>query len=141
MNSTNSIKTVPSVIPHSEIREIIERGRRILVVSHVDPDGDAIGSQLAFAAYLRWLDKDVVLVREKEIPAKYQFLAGVENILLFDSLPADTSVDTAILLECPSFERIGPAASLLVDDVTVVSIDHHRDSSALGTVNWIEPEI
>lgn len=140
MTRASKTQTISSVIPHSEIREIIERGSRILVVSHIDPDGDAIGSQLAFAAYLKHLNKDVVLVRDRDIPAKYQFLDGVQNILAFNSLPADTRVDTAVLLECPSFERIGQAASLLGDDVTIICIDHHRDSSALGVVNWIEPE-
>ncbi len=127
-------------IPHAEIKQILECGRRILVVSHVDPDGDAIGSQLACAAYIRQLGKEVVLVREANIPYKYQFLPHVEDIRPIDSLPAGTSVDTAVVLECPNLERTGRAASLLGGDVTIVSIDHHRDSGALGAINWIEPE-
>lgn len=140
MTRTNSTQSGSAVIPYAEIKEILKCGRKILVVSHVDPDGDAIGSQLAFAAYLKQLGKDVLLVREKDIPHKYQFLPHLENIKPIDSLPVGTRVDTAVVLECPNFGRIGRAASLLGDDVTIISIDHHRDSGELGAVNWIEPD-
>ena len=49
--------------PFKEIGLLIESAKKLLVVSHVNPDGDALGTQLAFAAYLKSLGKEVTLVR------------------------------------------------------------------------------
>lgn len=125
--------------PTAEIRDLLQRSRRALVASHVDPDGDAIGAQLAFGAYLRSLGKEVFLVRDGEIPSKYRFLPHVDSISLYDDLPSGFAVDTAVILECPTVARVGRAASLLTDNVTIINIDHHYDSGNFGTVNWIDP--
>lgn len=120
------------------IAEIIGRARRVLVVSHVDPDGDALGSQLAFGEYLRALGKDVTLVRDSAIPDKYAFLPEVNAIVEARTLPDDFAVDTAVILECPNPARVGNAMRFITRDVTVINIDHHPDAQALGTVNWFE---
>ena len=131
----------PSAIspPIHEIRRLLDRSRRVLVASHVDPDGDAIGSQLAFGAFLRQLGKEVFLVREAEIPGKYRFLTGVDQIRPFDDFPSDFTVDTAVVLECPTTDRVGRAACFLTGDIQILNIDHHYDSGTFGTVNWIDP--
>ena len=63
------------VSPHSnqiqKIEKLLQESRQVLVVSHIDPDGDAVGTQLAFAAYLEDLGKKVYLARDSEIPGKY----------------------------------------------------------------------
>jgi phosphoesterase RecJ-like protein len=121
-----------------QIRRLAEHARRVLVVSHIDPDGDALGSQLAMSAYLKALGKEVFLVRDSEIPDKYRFLPGSEAIRPTLDLPKDFTVDTAIILECPSPERVGSAMRYIGEDMTVINIDHHPDAQDLGTVNWIE---
>ena len=125
--------------PLSDIRDLIERSHRVLIASHVDPDGDAIGSQLAFATYLRQLGKEVFMVRDSEVPAKYRFLDGVGAIAHVDSFPDEFAVDTAVILECPTLERIGRGGRWLTGDVKIVNIDHHYESGDFGTVNWIDP--
>lgn len=142
MNSSVNPKTTS---PTDKRPEIIERIRecfieadRILVVSHLDPDGDALGSQLALGEYLRALTREVVLLRDSDIPERYAFLPGIENIRKADSLPSDFAVDTAVILECPTIERVGTAARFLTDNVAVVQIDHHPDALDLGSINWIE---
>lgn len=131
----------PSAIapPIHEIRRLLERGRRVLVASHVDPDGDAIGTQLAVGAFLRHLGKEVFLVREADIPGKYRFLTGIDRIRPFDEFPMDLTPDTAVVLECPTIDRVGRAACFLTDNVQILNIDHHYDSGTFGTVNWIDP--
>jgi len=122
------------------IREIVDRGRKVIVVSHIDPDGDAVGTELAFGAYLADLGKEVHLALDSQVPEKYLFLQGVERIMRVDSLPADFTADTAIVLECPSRDRLGRATRLLGRDTVVVSIDHHRGSTEFGDVNWVDIE-
>ena len=81
----------------SRIRELFNESRRVLVASHVDPDGDSVGTQLAFAAYLGDLGKEVFLVRTGVIPEKYMFLAGADQIPAVNSVPRDFSI---LLLYC-----------------------------------------
>jgi len=125
--------------PAGEIRRLIDSSRRVLVGSHIDPDGDAIGTQLAFAAYLRSLGKEVFLVRDAEIPRKYRFLDGIEQIRHIDEYADDFSIDLAVVLECPVLDRIGRAARFLTPDVKIINIDHHYESGDFGVVNWVDP--
>jgi bifunctional oligoribonuclease and PAP phosphatase NrnA len=125
-------------IPVEAIRDVVERSRRVMVASHVDPDGDALGTMLACTAYLRSLGKEVLAVRDSDIPAKYRFLPGAESVCRYEDLPDDTEVDLAIILECPHLDRVGRPQSLLTDSVTTVNVDHHRDNAHFGQINWID---
>ncbi len=129
------------VAPIEAIQPIFEGCRRIMVASHVDPDGDAIGTQLAFAAYLRSLGKEVILVREAEIPARYRFLHGVDSIADVRSYDEGFLVNTALILECQNVTRIGQARRLLTPDATIVNIDHHQDNDNFGDANWIDARV
>jgi len=120
------------------IRELLDNSREVLVVSHVNPDGDALGTQLAFAAYLSDMGKNVFMVRDSDIPGKYAFLPGVDRIRPALSFLSDFAVDTAVILECPSLERIGSARRFVREDTRIVNIDHHQDGTRLGHVNWID---
>ena len=127
--------------PIEEIRHTLESNRSVLVVSHVNPDGDAIGAQLAFASYLKHLKKEVFLVRDNDIPFKYRFLPEVDTITELDTYPDDFSVDTALILECPAMRRIGRVKRLLNDNTKIINIDHHADNEGFGDVNWINPGV
>jgi phosphoesterase RecJ-like protein len=120
------------------IRGYLEGSRQVVVASHIDPDGDAIGTQLAFASYLRSLGKTVYLVRDSDLPEKYGFLAGTEAIRHISEYADGLSVDTALVLECPNIERVGLLARHLTGEVKIINIDHHRDNDGFGVVNWVD---
>jgi len=120
------------------MRGRFQSARRVVVVTHIDPDGDAIGTQLAFGEYLKALGRDYVLVRDSDIPAKYSFLPGIESIVPVASLNGDLAFDLVLVLECPSHLRMGTAARLVSDRATVINIDHHPDSNVGGDVDWID---
>lgn len=122
----------------TEARALIEDAAQVLVVSHVDLDGDAVGTQLAVGQYLRDLGKRVYLLRDSVIPDKYLFLPGIQEIATAGSMPERLPIDTAIVLECPAFERMGTATRFLSDGVKIINIDHHRDSAEFGAVNWVD---
>jgi phosphoesterase RecJ-like protein len=128
----------PMAAPIEAIRTRLENAERVVVITHVDPDGDAIGTQLAFGDYLRGLGKTYALVRDAEIPRKYTFLPGVESIVPVANLNGDLRFDTVLVLECPNHLRMGQAARFLQDGVAVVNIDHHPDSRVEGDVDWID---
>ena len=127
-------------MPLDAIRDCLNKAERVLVASHIDPDGDAIGTQLAVAQHLRDIGKQVVLVRDGDIPDKYRFLNGSDKITPVEELSGRLAVDTAVILECPTLERIGGASKHIGDDVTIVNIDHHRDNDNFGAINWLNTE-
>ena len=75
-------------MPTEAINRIIDKAKCMLVVSHIDPDGDAIGTQLAFGEFLKRRGKDVLMVRDSEIPDKYHFLPKVDDIVEAGTLAA-----------------------------------------------------
>lgn len=109
-----------------------------MVVSHINPDGDAIGTQLALASYLERLGKEVISVRDSELPARYTFLAGSERIVPASDISDDVAIDTAVVLECPVLGRAGSAARLIKDRVRLINIDHHADNSGYGDIHWLD---
>ncbi len=122
----------------SPIIATIRAGERFLITSHVDPEGDSLGSQLAMAAVLRELGKEVAVVNQDVPPERYAFMPGVERIVQ-PAAVAGKKFDAAFVLDCASIERIGNVRAQL-DGVPVVNIDHHRSNTRFGQLNHVEPE-
>lgn len=112
----------------------------MLIVTHMDPDGDALGTQLAFAAYLKDSGIEAQPVRDDVVPGKYRFLVGVEDVPRFDQLDPGAKFDTVLFLECPTIERGGRVKELLNDNITIINIDHHQDNGGFGSVNWVDSQ-
>ncbi|KAF5049428.1 Bifunctional oligoribonuclease and PAP phosphatase NrnA [anaerobic digester metagenome] len=122
--------------PH--LKPIIEHIREtdnFLVLSHVSPDGDALGSMLAMGELLAALGKRVTLFNESGIPSRFSWLAPKREILT--SLP-ENEPDTIIVLDCGSAERTGEVIRPWLASKTVINIDHHLGNPKFGTMNWIE---
>ena len=71
----------------SQIRNIVEDSKKILIVSHYNPDGDAIGSSLALCAFLNKLSKDCSVYNRDEIPNYLNFLSATGLYTSIDLLP------------------------------------------------------
>jgi phosphoesterase RecJ-like protein len=117
------------------ILEVLHRGERFLVCSHAQPDGDAVGSMLAFGILLQQLHKSADLVTADRIPAHYRRLPGVENIRTAQCV--DGPYDAAILLECDSLSR---TKLLGLEKFYQVNIDHHLSGRDFAHVNWIDSD-
>jgi phosphoesterase RecJ-like protein len=116
------------------ITGLISDSRSILVCGHSDPDGDSLGTALAFRRYLLSLGKDVTVVRSGEIPYKYSFMPDIENIVIPESVTS--RFDLAIYLECSNPSRAGDVSALCAQDAKIINIDHHPDNSGYGDVVW-----
>jgi len=127
-----------SSVPAEEISAILEQSSSILVVSHVDPDGDALGTQLAFATFLRKNGKKVFLVKEDQIAEKYLFLPGLNEIRHIHDVSDGFSAVAAVILECPKISRAGNIIKSLDDNCRIINIDHHQDNEGFGEINWID---
>ena len=124
-----------------EICETIKNHHKFLVTSHVNPDGDAIGSELALFCLLEKLGKEVRIVNDGHAPAVYHFLPraglvekGKDTLPLMLTTP---DFEVAFVLECPGILRTGKIARALEDKI-VLNIDHHADNEGFGTINWVD---
>jgi len=116
----------------------LEETDKILVVSHIQPDGDAIGSTLAMGHILKKLGKEVVMVNESPIPKKFHVLPGVGEILQPEQV--GSSFDTAIALDCADRDRMGSCLRLISEQSFLVNIDHHATNDFFGNLNIVEPD-
>jgi len=122
------------------VREAIRKNKSFLVTSHVNLEGDAIGSELALAHLLKLKGKYVVAVNDDKIPAEYSFLPGQRYLRDFkDIRQMKRSFDVAILLDCSTLERVGVVRDVLKRSKVVVNIDHHISNNKFGDINWVDP--
>lgn len=122
-----------------QINESVKKARRILITSHLDPDGDSIGSQLALKSWLKDSGKEVRIINQGKTPSKYLFLDEDSAIEDFDSAKTiDWIVDLIFVLECPNLERIGEVKKLLKEGTKVINLDHHPDNSFFGDIIYVD---
>lgn len=107
-----------------EIIDTIRKSRTILILSHKNPDGDALGSSLGLALALRKTGKRVRCYSVNEIPPVFGFLPGVE---MFREEAERAAYDLVILLDCAALRRTGieDIRTLAASFGTLVIIDHH----------------
>jgi phosphoesterase RecJ-like protein len=120
-----------------QVAEEIRSGDRFLLVTHENPDGDALGSILAMHQILGQLGKDSVMfmaAKEFPLPIEYRFLPLTE---VFHEPPADVLDRTLIFLDCGNIDRVA-VEWLQRDDAHVLNIDHHHDNTRFGTVNLVD---
>ena len=109
------------------------------MVTHENPDGDALGSLVAMQGILTALGKDCLMfidAREFPLPHEYRFfpLDG-----LVTEPPDDLDERTIVFLDCGNLER-NPAEAFRRPGMHILNIDHHHDNTRFGTVNLVVPE-
>lgn len=102
--------------------------RSVVLASHVDPDGDAIGSLLGLAAALDvgGVPTTAVLANGRGCPVTYAFLPGAERLVPVAGVPMP---DVFVALDSPVLERLGDAQTLALGAGTLIAIDHHPDAA------------
>ncbi len=114
----------------------LKNSNHIIIASHKDPDGDAIGSLIAMGLALEALNKNITLYNESSIPSAYRFLPSVERIVR--QIKETNTYDTAIILDCADFQRIGKISSVISKIPVIINIDHHITNTRFGNFNLID---
>ncbi len=113
----------------------IKKAENIAIMVHEAPDGDAIGSSLAFVLALRNMGKNAFVVMKDEFPENFSYLPGREYIkydLEFES------PDLTIVLDCPNIKRVNADAKTYFDNAKVtVEIDHHTKNDMFADYNIV----
>jgi len=117
--------------------EAIHNARRILLITHIDPDGDAIGSLLGLGLALEKKGKRVVMACDDPVPSRFAYLPGSQRVT-----PSPYgSFDLIIALDASDRNRLGKAyAEELYASIPLVNIDHHITNLHFGTINWVDPK-
>ncbi|MDH7571011.1 MAG: DHH family phosphoesterase, partial [Armatimonadota bacterium] len=105
--------------------------RRVLCASHVNPDGDTMGSALALALALRGAGKEVSVVCADPVPPPYRFMPGSDTYL--QEAP-EADFDVAVVLDCDGEHRLGSAAPAVRRAACVVEMDHHTGTDRFGHI-------
>ncbi|MDQ6698169.1 MAG: DHH family phosphoesterase, partial [Actinomycetota bacterium] len=114
----------------------LRRADKLVVATHENPDGDALGSLVAMHGILAALGKDCLMfidAHELPLPQEYRFVPAHGYV----SQPPDDLHDrTVVFLDCGNLDR-NPAEAFRRPEVRLLNIDHHHDNTRFGTVNLV----
>ena len=128
-----------SAAPPPLLLSLLWSSRTVLCISHVNPDGDAVGSLLGLGGILRAIGKRPVLALQDQAPPEFQFLPGFDKIIG----PAEVArnYDLIVSLDTSSIDRVGTVYCHDVHCQTpLVVIDHHVTNTFFGTENWVDTD-
>lgn len=120
----------------AEVLGAIREGDRFVLVTHENPDGDALGSLVAMQGVMRALGKDSqMFIGRDEFPLPYEY-AFFQFDGLISELPADVTQRTIVFLDCGNFDR----NAVETGDAPILNLDHHHDNTQFGTINHVVPQ-
>src|SRR3990172_1823139 len=123
---------------YSKIIEAIKKARRFVVVSHVNPEGDAVGALLGMYLGLKAMGKEVVPYLEDNVPPPYGFLPGSSDIV--HTLEGVKDIDCTIAVDCGQADRLGDRFSSFKGKGVFLNIDHHVTNDNYGDLNLVVSE-
>lgn len=122
----------------AETAKLLKEAGKMVIVSHISPDGDTLGSSLALAHALRMQGKEVMLNVDDDIPSVFSFLPGIGEYIRFapdDSVPADL----LIVIDASSADRAGNAMNV-VKARSVLNIDHHKTNTHFADYLYLDSD-
>lgn len=120
-----------------EIGRVLREHNRFAILSHVRPDGDALGCQIALALSLQQLGKEVRVWNEDGMLEKYSFLPRAELLTKPPAVPED--VDVAVALDTAIQNRLGTAFAAVRSAKMWINIDHHLSNPGYGDLVYVDP--
>jgi len=113
--------------------KVLKDNDSFLLVTHLNPDGDALGSALALAEALRAMGKRALVCSRDGVPELINFLPGVDGVI--KELPEDHADMVLVLMDCNSLDRAGLNGESFALSLV---IDHHATETDFGQVRWVE---
>ncbi|MHB8508486.1 MAG: DHH family phosphoesterase [Candidatus Dormibacteria bacterium] len=118
------------------IRALVGSARRVLVLSHKDPDGDTLGSALAVREVLEGMGKEVVNRVPEPVADTYDFLPHIRSL---NQTPEGWQPDLVVVMDSSNLERLADVMGAVVPGTMVINIDHHVSNTRFGDVNLVVP--
>jgi phosphoesterase RecJ-like protein len=128
-----------SVSARAQVVHELRRADKLVVVTHENPDGDALGSLIGMQGILSAIGKDCLMfIAPHELPPPEEY-AWFPLDGLISEPPADIDERTIVFLDCGNVER-NPAEAFRRPGTHILNIDHHHDNTRFGTVDLVVPE-
>jgi phosphoesterase RecJ-like protein len=125
----------PTADTRAEVLDAIRDGEHFVLVTHENPDGDALGSLVAMQGVMGALGKDsLMFIGRDEFPLPYEY-AFFQFDRLVSDIPDDIARRTIVFLDCGNFDR----NAVEVGDAPILNLDHHHDNTRFGTINHVVP--
>jgi len=132
-----------TILPESLLKTVRTKGS-IVLATHLNPDGDALGSLFGLANILESMGKKVFRYLEKPVSPLYGFIPGIrhaetdlEKMLSFVRQAGDDIL--CISLDCGDRQRLGKYGPELLNIRPFAVIDHHKGNNGFGDLSWIDP--
>lgn len=116
-------------------QEELKDASSVIVGTHLNPDGDALGSALALAAYIDRLGIDVEVLCHHPAPRNLRFLPGVDRVR---QSPKEEKADLAIMVDLENMERLGDVAEWFIQAPRLIVIDHHVPHESPGDLRIVD---
>lgn len=121
--------------PVSLISQKILESKRIVITSHLRPDGDSICTSLGLAFIGKLLGKKTEIINKENTPFPFNYFPDAERIKIGQIYPQ--KFDIVILLECANVSRSGQKN---LDNYFKINIDHHYSNDYYADINWVDPK-
>ncbi|MBI4639813.1 MAG: bifunctional oligoribonuclease/PAP phosphatase NrnA [Candidatus Tectomicrobia bacterium] len=116
-----------------------KEANQFIISSHINPDGDAIASSLAFGSLLQKLQKDYRIVFDGFLSDRFEFLPGFEAILhINDSKPGEFKADHIVIVDASNMNRLGEITKIARQVDQIICIDHHIGAEHFGNLSLID---
>jgi phosphoesterase RecJ-like protein len=122
----------------SEALEFIRQNGRFLISSHVNPDGDGIGSAMALKWALLKLGKEAEIVIDSPAPATFGYFENYDWVKTPESAASLSKFSCVITADVPSLERLGRVVDMIAEGGRILVIDHHITGDVFGHINYID---
>jgi phosphoesterase RecJ-like protein len=135
----------PEAADRAAFREFLDRHQRFLLTTHINPDGDGLGSEVALALWLESQGKRARILNDAVIPPQFLFMTNGVAIESWEAELAErrfAESDALIVLDTSNRQRVGRIAQTIERSVIPIAVvDHHATHTrGFGRVNVIEPE-
>lgn len=110
-----------------------------LIVSHVNPDGDAVSSSSVVAWILDRLGKQAIIINESELPNRLDYIYRYEQMLQYNE-QLSVNFEAVIAVDCADDKRMGDVTKLWNTNTPILNIDHHATNNEFGTINIVNAE-
>lgn len=117
-----------------EFRVRLESASSVLVASHLNPDGDAIGSSLAVSFYLDQLGVKHEVINQNDPPRNLQWLPGIDRL----KSEANRTHEVAVVLDMSTLDRLGRAQPFVLESDTIIVVDHHVEQGPVGDLRIVD---
>ena len=125
----------------TELNDIIKSSKNILIISHVNPDGDTLGSMCGlYSAILENLKKKCDMLTLSKLPDVYSFMPNYNKIKHLDDFDNSREYDLVINVDVAAIDRICDGKILFDKAKKTVNIDHHKTNNAYADMNFINPD-